>query len=62
MTTITADLDADATYYHVTTAGVYDMDANDTAYVRMYLNDSATGSNVVDVNSGSTVFSGHLLG
>ena len=60
--TLTADLDADATYYHVTTAGLYDMDANDTAYVRMYLNDSATGSNVVDINSGATVFSGMLIG
>ena len=45
-----------------TTAGIYDMDANDTAYVRMYLNDSATGSNVVDVNSGATLFTGMLIG
>ena len=61
--TMTATLDADATYFHVTTtAGVYDMDASDTAYVRMYLNDSGTGSNVLDINSGATYFSGHLLG
>ncbi len=55
-------MDADATYYHVTTAGVYDMDASDTAYVRLYLNDAATGSNVLDINSGATLFTGMLIG
>ena len=55
-------MDADATYYHVTTAGIYDMDASDTAYVRLYLNDSATGSNVLDINSGATLFTGMLIG
>ena len=55
-------MDADATYYHVTTAGIYDMDANDTAYVRLYLNDSAASSNVLDINSGATLFTGMLIG
>ena len=55
-------LDADIAYYPVQIANVYDMDASDTAYVRLYLNDSATGSNVLDINSGATLFTGMLIG
>ena len=55
-------MDTAATYYHVTTAGIYDMDANDTVYVRLYLLDSAASSNVLDINSGATIFSGMLIG
>ena len=51
--------DSDPTYFPVSFTRVMDMDANDTAYVRMY---QYQGSAQTDVTAGSTVFSGMLIG
>ena len=52
--------DSDPNYYPVQIANVYEMDANDTAYVRFYINSGT--NNQVDINTGATTFSGYLLG
>ena len=51
--------DSDPEYLPISFTRVMDMDANDTAYVRMY---QYQGSAQTDVSAGSTVFSGMLIG
>jgi len=49
----------DPTYFPISFTRVMDMDANDTAYVRIY---QYQGSAQTDVDDGSTVFQGMLIG
>ena len=49
----------DPTYFPICFTRVMDMDANDTAYVRIY---QYQGSAQTDISAGSTVFSGMLIG
>ena len=55
----TEGLDQDINYLPVHITRMMDMDANDTAYVRIY---QSGGTAQTDVNAGATVFSGILIG
>ena len=55
----TEGLDQDINYMPIHANRIVNMDANDTAYVRIY---QYQGSGQTDVNGGATFFSGYLLG
>ena len=52
-------LDQDANYWQMALSTVADMDAGDTAYVRMY---QSAGTSQTDINTANSHFAGYLLG
>ena len=56
---ISQDFSSAITYFGQNIAMTFDMDANDTAKIQYYQN---SGTQQVDLNSGSTFFGGYLIG
>ena len=56
-TIIDPNFSSDLGYYHMTMSVLADMDASDTAYIRVY---QYGGSNILDVSTNSS-FSGYLV-